>query len=99
VERTVKTFLMGFIAGLVSAVLVFALIAGLRYLNKRDKELIEYAERQMEIEEMREDIINRPVDDFLEIPGVRQSADGAAAEFDRKRDEAVQRFRSRYTDR
>ena len=97
-ERTVKTFLMGFIAGLVSAVLVFALIAGLRYLNKRDKEMIEYAERQIQIEEMREDIINRDPVEFLEIPGVRQSADGAAAEFDRKRDEAVQRFRSRYAD-
>ena len=97
-ERTVKTFLMGFIAGLVSAVLVFTVIAGLRYLNKRDKELIEYAERQMEIETMREDIINRPVDDFLDEPDVRRAADGAAAEFDRKRDEAVQRFRSRYAD-
>ena len=98
-ERTVKTFLMGFIAGLVSAVLVFTVIAGLRYLNKRDKELIEYAERQMQIEEMREDIINSDTADFLENPDVRRAADGAAAEFDRKRDEILERFRSGYADR
>ena len=97
-ERTVKTFLMGFIAGLVSAVLVFALIAGLRFFNKRDKEINEYVQQQMYIEEMREDIINRPVDDFLDEPGVRRATDGAAAEFDRKRDEALHRFRSRLAD-
>ena len=97
-ERTVKNFWIGFIAGLVSALLVFTIIAGLRYLNKRDKELIEYVQQQMQIEEMREDIINSDTADFLEIPDVRRAADGAAAEFDRKRDEAVQRFRSRYAD-
>jgi hypothetical protein len=90
---------MGFIAGLVSAVLIVGLIAGLKFLNKRDRELIEYAERQMEIEALREDIINRSVDDFLVEPDIRRAADGANAEFDRKRDEIMERFRSRYADR
>jgi len=89
----------GVIAGFALAVIIAGVVGGLVYFHNRDKELIEYAERQIEIEEMREDIINRDTADFLEIPGVRQSADGAAAEFDRKRDEAVQRFRSGYADR
>ena len=36
--------------------------------------------------------------DFLEVPDVRRAADGAAAEFDRKRDEALQRLRDRHSD-
>jgi hypothetical protein len=88
----------GVIFGALAAILVFGFIAGLMYFNKRDKELIEYAEKQIEIENLREDIINRDPDEFFEIPDVRRAADGAAAEFDRKRDEALQRFRSRFAD-
>jgi hypothetical protein len=88
----------GVIFGALLAIIVFGVIAGLTYFNKRDKEVIEYAEKQIEIEAMREDVSNRSADEFLEIPDVRRAADGAAAEFERKRDEAVQRFRSRNTD-
>ena len=42
---------------------------------------------------------DKELDEFFEIPDVRRAADGAAAEFDRKRDEALQRFRSGYFDR
>ena len=90
-------FAKGTICGALVAIIVFGFIAGLMYFEKRDKEIIEYAEKQIEIEALREDVINRDPTDFLEVPGVRGAADGAAAEFERKRDEAVQRFRSGYS--
>jgi len=88
----------GFIAGFVLAVIIFGVILTLMYFNKRDKELVDYAKKQIEIEELREDYGNRDPDDFLEIPDVRRAADGASAEFERKRDEALQRFRSKRVD-
>jgi hypothetical protein len=89
----------GVIAGVVLAVIIFGVIFTLMYFNKRDKELLNYAEKQMEIEALREDYGNRDPVEFIDtVPGVRRAADGAAAEFERKRDEAVQRFRSRNTD-
>jgi hypothetical protein len=92
-------FTKGIIAGFTIAVIIFGFIFALWFFNKRDKEILQYVELQQEIEALREDIINRPADGFLEIPGVRGAADGAAAEFDRKRDEAVFRFRSGLADR
>ena len=88
----------GVIAGFLAAVIIFGVIFWFVYLHNRDRRVIEYAEKQIEIDEMREEIINRSSDEFLEEPGVRRAADGAAAEFERKRDEAVQRFRSRIAD-
>jgi len=89
----------GFIAGVVLAVIIFGVIFTLMYFNKRDKELVDYAEKQMEIEALHEDYSNRDPAEFLDtVPGVRRAADGAAAEFERKRDEALQRFRSKRTD-
>jgi len=88
----------GFVFGLLAAILIFGFIAGVMYFNNKNKELIDYAEKQIEIEELREDYSNRDPVEFLEIPDVRRAADGAAAEFERKRDEALQRFRSRIAD-
>jgi hypothetical protein len=92
-------FIKGMIAGAVVVLLVFGVIFTLMYFNKRDKEFIDYAEKQIEIEALREEVINRDPVEFLDdVPGVRRAADGAAAEFERKRDEALQRFRSRIID-
>jgi hypothetical protein len=91
-------FAKGIIAGFVTAVIIFGVIAGFVYSHNKDKELVEYVEKQMEIENLREDIVNRDPDEFLEIPDVRRAADGAAAEFERKRDEIMERFRSRNAD-
>jgi len=89
----------GFIAGVVLAVIIFGVIFTLMYFNKRDKELVDYAKKQMENEALHEDYGNRDPAEFLDtVPGVRRAADGAAAEFERKRDEALQRFRSKRTD-
>jgi len=89
----------GVIAGVVLAVIIFGVIFALMYFNKRDKELIEYAKKQMEIEALQEDVSNRDPAEFIDtVPGVRRTTDTAADEFKRKRDKAVQRFRSRNTD-
>ena len=85
----------GFIAGIVISGIIFGVIAGFWYLRNKDKELIEYAERKVEIEALREDYSIRDPVEFFEIPGVRGASDGAAAEFERRRDEILERFRSR----
>ena len=94
-----KEFWIGFAAGFVTAVIILSLIFALRYFNRKDKEALNYAERQMEIEALREDYNSRDPAEFIEaIPDVRGAVDGASADFIRKRDEAVQRFRNRLTD-
>ena len=96
---TLKTFWIGFTAGFITAVIIFGIIFALRFFNQRDREILQYAEQQMEIEALREDYSNRDPVEFLEtIPDVRGAADGASADFIRKRDEAVQRFRNRLAD-
>jgi hypothetical protein len=97
-------FAKGIIAGFISAVIIFGVIYALRFFQNRErtfspKELIKYVEKQIEIETLREDYRNRdPVEFIDDIPGVRRAVDNATAEFDRKRDEALQRFRSRISD-
>ena len=97
-------FAKGIILGVVGTSIIFGLIIAFHFLNKRDKELIEYAEKQIEVEKLREDgflrnLRNRDPDEFLDdIPAVRRAADGAAAEFERRRDEILQRFRSKRDD-
>ena len=93
-----RNFIKGLITGVLATMFIIGLIFAFRFFNRRDKEILEYAEKQMEIEALREDIINRDPDEFLEEPGVRRAADGAAAEFERKRDEALYRFRNRLAD-
>jgi len=98
-ERALKPFWIGFIAGFVTAAVIFGICAGVVHFRNKDKEKIKYVELQQEIEALREDFGNRDFTDFLEtVPDVRRAADGASAEFDRKRDEALQRFRNRFAD-
>jgi len=101
-KRLLTDFAIGFIAGFVTAAIIFGIVAVTVYSRNREKmivkEFTEYAEKQQVIEELQEDYSNRAVDEFLEIPGVRGAADGAAAEFERKRDEIVHRFRNRLAD-
>jgi di/tricarboxylate transporter len=91
-------FWLGFICGALLAIIGFSVVLGITYFNNKKKEMTNYAEKQIEIEKLREDYSGRSSDDFLEIPDVRRAADGASAEFERKRDEALQRFRSKRTD-
>jgi hypothetical protein len=90
-----NSFLKGVITG---AAIMFALVlvvSVFRFFYNRDRKIFEYMEAQHEIQTMQEDIGNRPLDEFLEDPGVRRAADSATDEFRRKRDEAVQRIRGR----
>ena len=91
-------FAVGVIVGFLSAVIIFGFVMCLVHLRNRDKEDLEYAEKQIEIEALREDYGNRDPAEFLEVPDVRRAADSAAAEFDRKRDEILYRFRNRLAD-
>lgn len=93
--RILTDFAMGITAGIIISTVLFGVIAGFWFINKRDKELIEYAEKQQEIEAMRENYVNRNSVEFLEVPGVRGAADNAYAEFERNRDEIIQQFRDR----
>jgi cbb3-type cytochrome oxidase subunit 3 len=96
----IKQFFIGFIAGFMLAAIIFCFVAALFYVRNRDKEVLEYAERQIEIEALREDYISRDPFEFLDdVPGVRRSADDAIAEFERKRDEVLQQFRDRLSSR
>jgi hypothetical protein len=95
-QRVITDFAKGMIIGFCAGIIIVGLTAGLIIRHQKDKELIEYVERQQAIEIMREDYGNRDPVEYLEtVPGVRGAADGATAEFERKRDEALQRFRSR----
>ena len=92
----ITDFAKGIITGFISAVIIFGVVYALWFFQKRDKELIKYVEKQIEIEAVREDYRNRdPVEYLDDIPGVRRAVDNATAEFDRKRDEAIQRIRNR----
>ena len=96
-------FSKGIIIGFCIGIIVVGLVAGMLSRHRKDKELSnyvrEYVERQQAIESMREDYGSRDPVEFLDdIPGVRRAADRGYAEFERKRDEAVQRFRDRLTD-
>jgi hypothetical protein len=99
-QLTISNFIKGMITGAVVVLFVFGVIFTLMYFNKRNKGLTDYAEKQIEIENLRENVINRDPDEFLDdLPDVRRAADEAAAEFERKRDEALQRFKSKLSSR
>ena len=97
--RALTDFAKGIITGFLSAVIIFGVITFVLYKNRREKEIIKYVEIQSEIEALHEDYSNRdPLEFFDAFPGVRGAADGAIGDFERKRDEALQRFRSRFVD-
>ncbi|MDR3173398.1 MAG: hypothetical protein LBU19_04030 [Treponema sp.] len=91
-------FLKGVITGAAGVLVLVLLVLVFRFFYNRDRKAIEYMEAQNEIQTMQEDINNRPLDMFLEDPGVRGAADNADAEFRRKRDEAIQRIRGGHAD-
>jgi len=95
----IADFWQGVIAGFIATAIIFSFVLWIVISNHNKKEILEYAEKKIEIEKLREDYRNLDPVEFLDdIPGVRRAADRAADEFDRKRDEALQRFRSRLAD-
>ena len=102
-QRILTDFAIGITVGFSTAVIIFGFVLCLAYVRNKDKELAnhvrEYAEKQIEIEVLREDYGNRDFTDFLEtVPDVRRAADGAADDFIRRRDEILHRFRNRIVD-
>ena len=93
-----NSFLKGIITGVAGMLVLVLIILVFRFFHERDRKIYEYMETQHEIQSIQEDISNRPLDEFLEDPGVRGAADNADAKFRRKRDEAVQRIRSGHAD-
>ena len=91
-------FAKGIIIGFCVGIIVIGFAAALLNRHKKDRELIEYVEKQQAIDALREDYGNRDPVEFMELPGVRRAADNAITDFERKRDEAVQRFRNRLID-
>jgi hypothetical protein len=94
----VKEFLKGVLTGAAGVLVLVLLVLAFRFFYNRDRKVFEYMEAQHELQDMREDIGSRPLDEFLEDPGIRGAADNAAADFQRKRDEAVQRIRGGHPD-
>jgi hypothetical protein len=94
----VKAFWRGVLTGAAGMLVLVLLVLAFRFFQERDRKIYEYMEAQGEIQSMQEDIGNRPLDEFLEDPGVRGAADNARDGFQRKRDEAVQRIRGGYVD-
>jgi hypothetical protein len=88
----------GLVTGVVIVVALVLLILVFRFFQERDRKIYEYMEVQREVQGLREDIGNRPLDEFLEDPGVRGAADSATGEFEQRRDEILQRFRGRIAD-
>ena len=98
-RKILTDFAVGLIIGFLAASIIWGCIIGIVYYRRKNRELIEYAERQQAIEELQEDISNLDYVELLDtVPGVRGAADTAAAEFERKRDEILERFRSRIAD-
>jgi hypothetical protein len=92
-------FKKGFIAGVLVAAVFFGLVFAVLFFRGREKELIEYVEKQQVIEALRDDYSGRDFVEFLdEVPGVRRAADGTRSEFDQRIDEILQRFRDRFAD-
>ena len=92
-------FAKGIIAGFIPAVIIFSVISVLYVKTRKEKEIIKYVQIQQEIEALREDYVSRDPLEFLDaIPGVRGAADGAYSDFERRRDEALQRFRAGLVD-
>ena len=94
-----NSFLKGIISGAAAILLLAVLVLVFRFFHERDRKIFEAMEKQYEIEALQEDIGNRDPYEFLDgVPGVRGAADNANADFQRKRDEAIQRIRSGHAD-
>jgi hypothetical protein len=97
-EGNMNSFLKGIITGAAGMLVLVLLVLAFRFFHNRDRKILEYMEAQNELQVMQEDIGNRLPDEFLEDPGVRGAANNAAGEFQRKRDEAIQRIRGGHAD-
>jgi hypothetical protein len=93
-----SAFFKGLVAGAALMLALVLVIAGFRFFHERDRKIYEAMELQNEIQELREDYINRDPYEFLDDPGVRGAADNARDDFYRRLDEILQRHGSERSD-
>jgi Tfp pilus assembly protein PilO len=96
--KKLTDFGIGLIVGGVVILIIMSLILGLVVSHYKNKERVEYAEQIQEVETLREDYSSRDSNEFLELPDVRGATDRAASDFERKREELLQQFRSGIAD-
>ena len=96
--NSLTDFGLGVLAGFLLSAILFGVVIGVMLHQAKVKEITGYAQKQIELQVLQEEVINRDPVEFLELPGVRGAADNAAADFERRRDEALQRLRDRLTD-
>jgi hypothetical protein len=94
----IADFWKGVITGLCIGLIITGATAAMIRRHYKDKELFDYAEKQREVQMLREDYLNRGADEFLADPGVRGAVDSAIGGFEQRRDELLQRFRRRIAD-
>ncbi|MDR2865238.1 MAG: hypothetical protein LBV68_06500 [Spirochaetaceae bacterium] len=92
-------FFKGVLCGCVITLLIVGVFFGLRFSYQRDKQIIQNMELQNELQELQKDYSARDASEFLnDNADVRTAADRAIDEFNRKRNEAMERIRSRRID-
>jgi hypothetical protein len=84
-------FLKGLVTGAAGTLILVIVVLVFRFFRERDRKIYEYMEAQHEIELLQEDINNRPLDEFLEDPGVRGAADHGIEGYRKRRDEILRR--------
>jgi hypothetical protein len=89
-----NNFLKGILTGAAGMLILMTVVLAFRFFGERDRKLYEAMEAQYAIETLREDMGNRPLDEFLADPAIRGAADRAAETFREKRDQALQRNRN-----
>jgi hypothetical protein len=97
-EEVMKDIMKGVVLGVSLTLGILLMVLLFRFFNERNRKIYEMMEAQNEIQEMREDVINRDAAEFLDEPGVRGAADRARDEYYRKLDEILQRYGSERSD-
>jgi len=97
--RRFTDFGKGFFTGFLIAAVIFSFAAGFVYRRSKFEEGIEYAKKREAVQAVIEDYASRDACEFVDsVPGVRTAAEGAADDFQRRRDEILERFRSGLAD-
>jgi hypothetical protein len=68
-----NSFWKGVITGVAGMLVLVLVVLVFRSFHERDRKIYEYMEAQHEIETLQEDIGNRPLNEFLEDPAIREA--------------------------
>jgi hypothetical protein len=94
-----KSFWHGVAAGGVSVIVLVIVLCVIQFCGNMRREEVELLEKQSELQTLREEYSGRPALEFLdELPGARGAADEGIKRLYDKREELLQRGRSRNVD-